>query len=506
MLSENQLEALLRVFETRMQTVVDEYLTEMGEHLKAIGQLLPSDVNRLTELKRVNANVDHIKRVIAKAAERSVEDIEKVFVAVAAAAYDFMSKYYGEARQLPILENKAILRILQAQANVTAQAMKNLSQTTILSEGYRKAVDVAVQTVQAGVVDYNTAIRTALKAAAQEGLRVYYPNSGLTRRLDTAVRMNVLDGVRALNNDVLWQTGEEFGADAVELSAHALCAEDHLPYQGKQYSMEEFDALQNRLKRPIGMWNCKHTRHPIILGVSEPAHSPEQLEQLRRNSSQQITIDGDTKTRYEWTQEQRRIETAIRQQDDILTMAKAAGDSVSKIEAERNIRELIRRYDDVSEKAGLELRYDRTVGHAVYKPNATKSLKNAGTGGIINIGAPIKTVGAASPNTPNVKNLETGMPLDFVQGRRPVYPPDHTMAGYGCKTGRKIDEVDELAEFYNTPDAEKWQKEKARYWVYDQYGEERLVELHWYQHPDVGKVEHKIKTKGGRMYVDEWDD
>lgn len=374
MLSERQLEALLLIFEQRMQKVVDQYLRDMGEHLKAIGQLLPSDVNRLVELKRVNANVNHIKREIGKAAGLSVQDIEKVFTAVAASDYEFMSKYYGEARQLPIRKNKSILRILQAQARVTSQELANLSQTTILSEGYRRAVDVAIQTAQAGVTDYNTAIRSALKEAAKEGLRVRYPNSGLTRRLDTAVRMNVLDGIRALNNDVLEQTGKEFGADGIELSAHALCAEDHLPYQGRQFSMEEFETIQMRLRRPIGMWNCKHTRHPIILGISESAYSPEQLERLRRNSSQEITIDGETKTRYEWTQEQRRIETAIRRQNDVVTAAKAAGDNVSRLEAQKNITDLIARYDYVSEKAGLELRYDRTVGAAVYRNNSSIEL------------------------------------------------------------------------------------------------------------------------------------
>ena len=94
--------------------------------------------------------------------------------------------------------------------------------------GYRDAVDVAITSVQAGVTDYNSAIRRTMKTAAQDGLRVKYPNSGLTRRLDSAVRQNVLDGVRAVNNDVLRQLGNEYGADGVEISAHALCATDHL--------------------------------------------------------------------------------------------------------------------------------------------------------------------------------------------------------------------------------------------------------------------------------------
>jgi hypothetical protein len=47
-----------------------------------------------------------------------------------------------------------------------------------------------------------------LKKAAL-GARVEYA-SGYTRRLDSAVRMNVLDGVRQLNQGVRKITGEQF--------------------------------------------------------------------------------------------------------------------------------------------------------------------------------------------------------------------------------------------------------------------------------------------------------
>ena len=179
-----------------------------------------------------------------------------------------------------------------------------------------------------------------------------YP-SGLTRRLDTAARQNILDGVRAVNNDILRQLGNEYGADGVEISAHALCAEDHLPYQGKQFSNKEFERIQNSLKRPFGQWNCKHAIYPIILGVSVQANSEETLAQYRANSSEPITIDGKTKTRYEWSQEQRKTETAIRYQKDIANAAKASGDDVARREAQSNINALKDHYERISEAAGL---------------------------------------------------------------------------------------------------------------------------------------------------------
>ena len=70
------------------------------------------------------------------------------------------------------------------------------------------------------------------------GTRAVQYESGHTRRVDTAVRMNVLDAMRRMNQRAMEEVGREFGADGVEIDAHMLCAEDHLPYQGQQFSNE----------------------------------------------------------------------------------------------------------------------------------------------------------------------------------------------------------------------------------------------------------------------------
>ena len=244
-------------------------------------------------------------------------------------------------------------------------------------------MDVAITSVQAGVTDYNSAIRRTMKAAAQDGLRVKYPNSGLTRRLDSAVRQNVLDGVRAVNNDVLRQLGNEYGADGVEISAHALCATDHLPYQGLQFSNREFEELQNTLDRPFGMWNCKHTVFPIILGVSVPAHDADELRMYRENSNAEIEIDGRKMTRYEWTQEQRRIETAVRAQKDIAIAARASGDDFARREAQAHINDLQARYDKISKAAGLDAQHERMSVSGFRAVKTVEQLKNPVKIGII---------------------------------------------------------------------------------------------------------------------------
>lgn len=375
MLSERQLEAMLEVFRKRMQGVTEDYLTRMGEHLRDIGQLTASDVNRIVEMKRINANIEQIKREIAKAARMSAKDIDKVFNAIAESDLRFANTIYASNHVPAVKANKAIERILKAQAKITKQELKNLSQTTILSDGYRKAIDVAVQTVQGGITDYNAAIRNVIKSVAGEGLRVQYPNSGLTRRLDSAVRQNVLDGARALNQDIMRQVGKEFDADGVEISAHNLCAEDHLPYQGTQMSIKEFERLQNRLDRPFGLWNCHHSWHYIILGISKPAYTPEELEKFKTDSREKITIDGKTMTRYEWTQEQRKIETAIRYQKDIAVTAKGSGDMAARRECQSKIDKLWERYDNVTKAAKLQDKPERTRVEGFSAVKASKKGK-----------------------------------------------------------------------------------------------------------------------------------
>ncbi|HIS92751.1 MAG TPA: minor capsid protein, partial [Candidatus Alectryocaccomicrobium excrementavium] len=60
-----------------------------------------------------------------------------------------------------------------------------------------------------------------------------------------------------------------------------------------------------------------------------------------------------TKTRYEWTQQQRKLETAVRRQKDIANTSKAAGDDVLRREAQYKIERYQAAYDRITNKALL---------------------------------------------------------------------------------------------------------------------------------------------------------
>ena len=363
MLSDEMIYAAGEIFFERMHRIVLRYLKLMGAHLRDIGRISATDAYRVAQMRRVAVTQGQIVREVAREAQQSVSDVHAVLEASARSDAQSYSAWALPAQAA----QEMMAQLVAEQFQVTAGRMVNLANTTVVSEAYVRAVDVAVQSVRSGVTDYQASVRDVLREAAEAGLRVRdgtdtpvvaYEKGG-TRRLDSAARQNVLDGVRDLSNASSERLGEAFGADGVEISAHMDCATDHLPWQGLQMSRKDFDAIQAELPRPYRMWNCRHHIYPIVLGVSKPAHTDEELKQMRERSQEQIEIDGRTKSRYAWTQEQRRIETRIRALKDMAVAAKAAEDMPLRRECQRGINDLTAYYERMSEAAGLPTREKR---------------------------------------------------------------------------------------------------------------------------------------------------
>ena len=70
-------------------------------------------------------------------------------------------------------------------------------------------------------------MKKTMRDLTKNGLRTVDYASGYLRRLDSSVRMNIMDGVRRLNRELQIQFGEEFGADWLEVSHHENLAPDY---------------------------------------------------------------------------------------------------------------------------------------------------------------------------------------------------------------------------------------------------------------------------------------
>ncbi len=369
MISEADLTDYAYIVSARFDAINTHYIKLMAKQIKEIGKLSPSNLFRLQQMSKMQQNIDSIEYMLAQETGKTLDELDKVLELSGLSVYkDAYELYVAHNRiQVPFKQNQNMMNYIRSVQSLTHNTFMNMSNTTVIFEPYRNLVDVAIDAVTNGIDSYNNIIHKQLTDSAlqsnlryaDEGLKVTYA-SGLTRRLDSAVRMNVLEGVRQVNNGIREKTGEEFGADGVEVSAHALCARDHIDIQGKQFSKKEFELRNEELRRHISTCNCKHYTFPIILGISKPTYTDKELRQYKANSEKPVNINGKEMTKYQATQAQRNMETAIRKQKDKYIFADTMGDTEMAEKIKNNINQLQSQYNSISQQAGLSPKMDRT--------------------------------------------------------------------------------------------------------------------------------------------------
>lgn len=365
MLSKEDITNASYIISNRFEKVNSLYIQTMIKHIKDMGELTPTDLHRIEQYAIMRKNIDAITLELYRQTGLAIKDIYKLYKDSGISEYNNASKYYKiqGKKQVPFEDNKKIMEYLNAMAENTQKTFMNLANTTAISANYKDYLDISIQAVQSGTDTYTNVLRKLAKEVAGKGLRVKY-KSGITRRLDSAARMNVLDGVRQLNNKIREQAGKEFGANGVQIDAHGLCANDHIDIQGRQYSLKEFNQLQNTLKRPISTCNCQHSYTYIVLGISPSPYSANDLARMQSYSQEQIEINGKNYSRYECSQLMRKTETAMRYKKDEIIALRSAGLSDDVKKAEDQLKELQAGYRNIASQAGLKKRYDRA-----YVPN-----------------------------------------------------------------------------------------------------------------------------------------
>lgn len=371
---ENYLEDLPQNISENLNYLNNYVIQVICKRLNKIGQIKSSyDIAQLKNaIEYASVDLKAIESEIAKITNKNIEEIENVFEQVAKTNIDFANTYYkyrGMKELKSYKDNKNLEIIVEAIKNQAMKDYKNISNTYgFLTHGkyknirqqYINIIDRGTTAVATGTMDYNTAVRNSVKEMINSGVRTVDFESGYSRRMDSQVRMNVMEGVRRLNMDMLDITSKEFGADGYEITAHSLCAPDHQFIQGRQFTKKEYEELNNGLKRPIGTLNCKHIAIPIVIGVSSPTYSNKELDKMIDKSNQPVVYDDKVYTRYEASQRQRKLETKIRKEKENLENFKILQDDIQIKKSKDKIKELTNLYKDFSNSVGLSLHLEKT--------------------------------------------------------------------------------------------------------------------------------------------------
>ncbi|WP_298061752.1 phage minor capsid protein [uncultured Rikenella sp.] len=394
MIDEQQIEQLIERLVDRIEQANLAFLEEIGKSIKQLGKLMPSKAQQLINILKYGSNYNDIVYKISQITNLNIKDIDEIFHAFAEKDRLFYKQFY-EYRNLSFTtyrENRALVTQVQALANITKNELANFMNTRALGysvrdlngnvvfkglrEVYTQVLDEAILNVGQGKSTFDTAMRNTLKQLGGSGLKTV-DYKGRSMRLDSAIRMNMQGALRNLHNETQKIYGAEFDSDGIEISVHLNPAPDHAEVQGRQFSNEEFNKFQNDIdavdykgklftsefegkdRRAISEYNCYHYIFSIILGVSQPQYSNEQLQNIINENNKTINIDGKEYTKYECTQLQRKYETAIRKQKDIQILAKASGNDNLVLESQQNITQLTNKYREISKKANLPTKVDR---------------------------------------------------------------------------------------------------------------------------------------------------
>ena len=503
MLNEQALQMLPERIIQNLAAVNTQYLKVIGEKIKEIGELRPTDVHRLQMMYEAGADFNAVKNQLASVSGKSLRDIEDMFHIVAKDNYDFAKPFY-EARGIefiPYSDNVELQRYVKSVAKLTQDTFLNITNTTAVTPNYIEVLDSAITSAQLGVTDYYSTIRPVVRTFVSQGLSKIEFESGWHRRIDTSVRQNVLWGIKQCNQNVADLVGEAFSADGYEISFHSHPRPSHAKMGGRQYAIGKarkvhgiyypsFDDVDELLQD----YGCLHFKFPIILGVSEPAYSDKQLKALKEADEKKFIFEGKEYTPYEATQVQRRLETKIRKEKDKAIFAKSAGDDELRREAQERINLLTHKYKQFSDASGLPTKMERASVSGFRKVKTKSELTNYTPGDTITIG---RSLGAKAKNY-QVK-LPNGEYTKLTDGSRITNIV--TIAGKGRT--RQIDEIDTLLYKYPDSDRFEWMKKKGVGYV-DYSGKSYKTELHWYEEPSVGKVKWKIKPQyNGEWFIDE---
>ena len=287
---------------------------------------------------------------------------------------EYLYQYRGKK---PLgVKNGALQGIIDRYVKRNGKDILNLTNTKALSvldrngnpirlqDAIYKSFGDAVKTATEGKADFYTTMRQTVQNLGGGGCRVNY-GEGITRRLDTVVRQNMAYGIKQSHKEYNELVGREIGADGTEIDYHANSRPSHRYMQGKQYAKgaegktvngvfypsAEKDGVYDRLYED---YNCRHYETDIILGVSEPRYSAEELRRFEEQDKRLYKIGNIEKDGYGWSQSLRACETEIRKCKDEINALKAFGNSETEIKQLRARIKVVRaKYNEIAEITGI---------------------------------------------------------------------------------------------------------------------------------------------------------
>lgn len=387
----NKLKSYEDIIADRIAEWESESIASIAKEVGRIGKMSKAEAEKYDAHKKAKKQWERIIAALAVAMTLTVKDTKKAYRAKFEEWHKENEPLY-DYRGVPftdVAKDKEFKRMIDDHSRQTAKEILNLTDTKALTvfgrngnvirfkDDIYKAFGEAVKNVTEGNADFYSSMRKTIQNLGGGGVRVDY-GDGVTRRLDTVTRQNMLYGIKQANIEYSEHIAKELGSDGYEIDAHMNSRPSHLFMQGKQYCIgdgrtingvlfvgfEEIDPESTdglSASMALNDYGCRHYRTPIICGISEPRFTKEQLQEIKDSNAKIYEIDGKKGNGYYWSQKMRAIETEIRKSKDEINVLKAFGNSEPQIkDLQERTRTLKAKYNEISDVTGIAKDTKRT--------------------------------------------------------------------------------------------------------------------------------------------------
>lgn len=429
---------IVELFEQYDAFVVEDFARRVAK----AGKVTDTAEWQAIRASEIGLSMDELTRRSSELLEITQEELKSMYKEAFDTYIESDSKRFsGTGLNFDVVANNPILAAYMAAAQVQTQralqnifghngAIKSMTGTTAvmlkysnqympINKAYTMALDLAQMQVSTGVLDYNTAIRNAIRSISKQGVSTVISDavgydSGYKLSVRAAAKMCVLTSVNQMAGNMNKQICDELDLDLVEVTAHMGARPSHQSWQGQIFSRSGRSDKYEDLASATGYGtvsglmgaNCRHNFYGYYEG-SPRAYTPQQLYEMTDDGGPHITYGDREYTYYEATQKQRQMERDIIATKRELIGYDAAGDAEAFQAASIKLRGQKNKYLDFSMKANLlpqterthQDGYDRHIsGKATWavRKASTPQLTNAVGRGIIEAS---KTSTQGVPNT-----------------------------------------------------------------------------------------------------------
>ena len=224
-----------------------ESIARVCRKIGKIGRMSKKELEKFDSDKEAKKEWERILTALAIATALNIRTLKKAYISEFEAwekQNEYLYRYRGKK---PLgVKNGALQGIIERYVKQNGKEILNLTNTKALSvldrngnpirfrDAIYKSFGDAVKTVTEGKADFYTTMRQTVQNLGGGGCRVNY-GEGITRRLDTVARQNMLYGIKQAHDEYSEVVGKELGFDGFEISYTSNPRPTHRFMEGRQF-------------------------------------------------------------------------------------------------------------------------------------------------------------------------------------------------------------------------------------------------------------------------------